>query len=118
LGFLSGGTYSSKSPGSREARKEPVGDGRISGGDAFHEPRRHSMSAIRGIIRKGQVIMTEPADLPDETEVEIVPVGLGGSADDEGMLSPDEIARTLAAMDAIEPFEMTDEERAAIEADR
>jgi hypothetical protein len=76
------------------------------------------MSAIRGIIRKGQVIMAEPADLPDETEVEIVPVGLSGSADDEGMTSPDEIARTLAAMDAIEPFEMTDEERAAIEADR
>ncbi len=42
------------------------------------------MSAIRGIIRKGQVIMTEPANLPDETEVEIVPLGFGGSADDEG----------------------------------
>ena len=53
------------------------------------------MSAIRGIIRKGQVIMAEPADLPDETEVEIVPVGLSGSADDEGTLSPDEIARAL-----------------------
>ena len=76
------------------------------------------MSAIRGIIRKGQVIMTQPVDLPDETEVEIMPVGLGSSEDDEGTLSPDEIARMLAAMDAIEPFEMTDEERAAIEADR
>ena len=30
----------------------------------------------------------------------------------------DEIARTLAAMEKIEPFEMTDGERAAIEADR
>lgn len=76
------------------------------------------MSAIRGIIRKGQVIMTEPADLPDETEAEIVPAGLTESAHDERALTPDEIARTLAAMDAIEPFEMTDEERAAIEADR
>jgi hypothetical protein len=76
------------------------------------------MSAIRGIIRKGQVVMTEPADLPDETEVEIVPVGLTGSADDDGPMSPEEIARTLAAMDAVEPFEMTDEERADIEADR
>jgi hypothetical protein len=76
------------------------------------------MSAIRGIIRKGQVIMTEPADLPDETEVEIIPVGLMGSTDEEGAMSPDEIARTLAAMDEIEPLEMTDEERAAIEADR
>jgi RNase H-fold protein (predicted Holliday junction resolvase) len=76
------------------------------------------MSAIRGIIRKGQVVMTEPANLPDETEVEIVPVGLMGSMDDEGTMSPDEIARTLAAMDEIEPFEMTDEQRATIEADR
>ncbi|MHB1560681.1 MAG: hypothetical protein ACYC61_24775 [Isosphaeraceae bacterium] len=76
------------------------------------------MNAIRGIIRKGQVIMTEPADLPDETEVEIVPVGLGESVDEDRALTPDEIARTLAAMDAIEPFEMTDEEMAAIEAER
>ena len=74
------------------------------------------MGAIRGIIRKGQVIMPQPADLPDETEVEIVPVGLAGPADDEGTMGPDEIARTLAAMDEIEPFEMTDEERATIEA--
>ncbi len=76
------------------------------------------MSAIRGIIRKGQVIMTEPADLPDETEVEIVPLGLPESVNEEEALTPDEIARTLAAMDAVEPFEMTDEERADIEADR
>src|SRR5690349_21797701 len=76
------------------------------------------MSAIRGIIRKGQVIMTEPADLPDETAVEIVPGGLTDSAADEGPMSPAENARTLAAMDAVEPFEMTDEERADIEADR
>jgi hypothetical protein len=76
------------------------------------------MSAIRGIIRKGQVVMTEPANLPDETEVEIVPVGLMGSTDDEGAMSPDEVARTLAAMDEIEPFDMSDEERAAIETDR
>jgi hypothetical protein len=62
--------------------------------------------------------MTEPANLPDETEVEIVPVGLTRSVDPEGTMSPDEIVRTLAAMAEIEPFEMTDEEGAAIEADR
>ena len=76
------------------------------------------MGAIRGIIREGQVIMPEPADLPDETEVEIVPVGLASPADEEGTMSPDEIARTLAAMDQVEPFEMTEEEVAAIAADR
>jgi len=76
------------------------------------------MGAIRGIIRKGQVIMAEPADLPDETEVEIVPVGLASPAGEEGTMSPDEIARTLAAMDEVEPFEMTEQEEAAIAADR
>jgi hypothetical protein len=79
---------------------------------------RDIMSAIRGMIRKGQVIITEPANLPDETEVEIVPVGLMGPVDAEETMSPDEIARTLAAMDEIEPFDMTDEERAAIDVDR
>src|SRR5262245_39044288 len=83
-----------------------------------HEAGRGIMGAIRGIIRKGQVIVTEPVDLPDETEVEIVPLGLEGSADEGTTMSADEIARTLAAMDEIEPFEMTDEERAAIAADR
>ena len=33
-------------------------------------------------------------------------------------MTPDEIARTLAAMDKVEPFDMTDQERSAIEADR
>ena len=75
------------------------------------------MGAIRGIIRKGQVIMAQPADLPDETEVEIVPVGLASPADDEGPMGPDEIARILTAIDRVEPFEVTQEE-AAIEADR
>src|SRR5262249_45180951 len=74
--------------------------------------------AIRGIIRKGQVIIAQPADLPDETEVEIVPVGLASPTDDEGTMGPDEIARTLAAMDRVEPFEMTGAEEASIEADR
>ena len=75
------------------------------------------MSTLKGIIRNGQVIVTEPTDLPDGTEVEILPVGLS-SVDDQGQMTPDEIARTLAAMEKIEPFELTDAERAAIEADR
>ncbi len=68
------------------------------------------MSTLRGIIRNGQVIVTEPTDLPDGTEVEILPVGRS-SVDEEGPMTPDEIARTLAAMDKIEPLEMSDAER-------
>jgi hypothetical protein len=75
------------------------------------------MSTLKGMIRHGQVILTKPTDLPDGTEVEILPVGLS-SVDEEGPMTPDEIARTLAAMDKIEPFEMSDAESMAIEADR
>jgi hypothetical protein len=75
------------------------------------------MSTLKGIIRTGQVIVIGPTDLPDGTEVEILPVG-PSAVDDQAQMTPDEIARTLAAMEKIEPFEMTDAERAAIEADR
>jgi hypothetical protein len=75
------------------------------------------MGTLKGIIRNGQVIVIGPTDLPDGTEVEILPVSLS-ALDDEGHVTPDEIARTLAAMEKIEPFELTDAERAAIEADR
>jgi hypothetical protein len=75
------------------------------------------MSTLKGIIRDGQVIVIGPTDLPDGTEVEILPLGLS-AVDDQGQMTSDEIARTLAAMEKIEPFEMTDAERAAIEVDR
>jgi hypothetical protein len=75
------------------------------------------MSTLRGIIRNGQVIVIGSTDLPDGTEVEILPVGLS-ALDDQGQVTPDEIAQTLAAMEKIEPFEITDAERAAIEANR
>ena len=39
-------------------------------------------------------------------------------ADDEGPVTAEEMARTLAAMEDVQPFELSDEERAAIEADR
>jgi len=55
--------------------------------------------------------------LPDGTEVDVVPVRRQKSAED-GPMTPDEIARTLAAMDAVQPFEISDQERAAIEMDR
>jgi hypothetical protein len=61
--------------------------------------------------------MVGPNDFPDGTEVEILPVGLS-DLDNQGQVTPDEIARTVAATDVIEPFEMADAARAAIEADR
>ena len=75
------------------------------------------MSTLKGIIQNGQVVLPQPADLPEGTEVEIVPVDLA-LAEDEGPVTTDEIARTLAAMEAVQPFEMSDLERTAIELDR
>jgi hypothetical protein len=76
------------------------------------------MTILRGVIHNGQVVLPQPADLPEGTEVQIVPMDFIGSADDERPVTSDEIARTLAAMECVQPFEMTDLERAAIEADR
>jgi hypothetical protein len=68
---------------------------------------------IRGTVSGGRLEVDVPDDWPDGTEVEIQPV-----AHDDDVMSPEEIARTLAAMDQIEPFEMTEAEEAAWEAER
>jgi hypothetical protein len=75
------------------------------------------VSVLKGVIHDGQVVLLERSDLPEGTEVEIVPVDLARLTD-EVLVTPDEITRTLAAMDAIQPFELSVSERAAIESDR
>ena len=79
------------------------------------------MTTMTAIVRNGQLELSQPIDLPDGTEVEIRLPGPAGSAEgreDEGTATAEEIARTLAALETIEPLEMSDEERAALEADR
>ncbi len=49
--------------------------------------------------------------------MEVVPLGLPKPAD-EGPETPDEICRVLAAMDEVQPFDMTDQDRAVIEFER
>ena len=66
------------------------------------------MTILKGIIQNGQVVLPQPTDLPEGTEVQVVPIDLGVSADDERPVTSDEIARTLAAMERVQPFEMTD----------
>jgi len=75
------------------------------------------MTTIKATISGRRLELDVPADWPDGTEVEIHPLQSGEQGDDD-KLSVEEIARTLAAMDQIEPFEMTDSERAAWEAER
>jgi hypothetical protein len=76
------------------------------------------MTILKGIIHDGQVVLPQPTDLPEGTEMQTVPMYLAESADDEQSMTADQIARTLAAMECVQPFEMTGLERAVIEADR
>ena len=71
------------------------------------------MSTIRATIRNGSLVPHEPLDLPEGTEVEI-----SVSVSDDERMSQAEIDRVLAAMDRMEPLQMSEAELAAWEADR
>jgi hypothetical protein len=72
------------------------------------------MNAIKATVKGGRLDLQVPPDWPDGIEVEIHPLKQSGAADD-GPMTPDEIARVLAAMEKVQPFEMTPEEEAEIE---
>lgn len=72
------------------------------------------MTTITATVRGGRLEVSEPIDLPDGTELRI-PLP---EPNPDGPLSPDELARVLAAMDRLQPFDLTDAERAAMEAAR
>ena len=79
------------------------------------------MTTMTAVVRNGRLELSALIDLPDGTEVEIQlseREETSSGQEEEGPMTPDEIARTLAAMEKIEPLEMSDEERAALEADR
>jgi hypothetical protein len=74
------------------------------------------VTTIKATIKGRRLELDAPDEWPDGTEVLIHP--LAPAARDEAVMTPDEIARTLAAMDEVEPLIMTDAERAASEAER
>ena len=75
------------------------------------------MMTIKATVRDGRLEIDVPPDWPDGTQVEIHPIH-ERSAGDNDILSPAEITETLAAVDRIEPFDMTVAEQAAWEAER
>jgi hypothetical protein len=80
-----------------------------------------SSIVVKGVVRAGRVELNEPINLPDGTEVTITgsPRDTStGLADENRPPTPEEIAATLAAMDAIEPLKLSDEEWTAWEAER
>jgi hypothetical protein len=76
-----------------------------------------STDAIRTTVREGRLELRVPSEWPEGAEVEIRRVDQNGS-DEEQAMRADEIAATLAAMDRVQPFDLSDDEQAAIEADR
>ncbi len=70
--------------------------------------------SIKGFVRNGRVEVDRPIDLPNGTPV-VVTTDMS-AADDDGSMSPEEIARVLAAMQEVEPFMMTEQEQAESDA--
>ena len=62
------------------------------------------MTTVRTVIRDRRIEVPAPEDLPDGTEV-ILSIGTDVTNDD-GPMSPEEIARILAAMGRMQPLEI------------
>lgn len=60
---------------------------------------------LKGVIRNGRVEVDEPIDLPEGTEVLVTPKT---TSPDDAPMSPEEIARVLAAMHRLQPLEIPD----------
>jgi hypothetical protein len=78
------------------------------------------MTTMTATVRDGRLELPRLINLPDGTEIEIrLPEQTTSDASqDDFPMTPDEIARILAAMEKVEPLERSDEERAALEVDR
>jgi len=73
------------------------------------------VTVIKAIVRQGRLETNEPIDLPDGTEL-LIP--LATAEDQDRAPTREETAAALAAMDKIEPFSWTEQERADWHADR
>jgi hypothetical protein len=83
--------------------------------------RNNNMNAIKGMVKNGQILFSDPLEWPDGTEVMVEPMsakGMFGLNEADWPTDAEGIARHLALMDRIEPLDMTPEEEAAWEQDR
>jgi hypothetical protein len=74
------------------------------------------VTTIQATIKGRRLELDVPADWPDGLQVDIHPRAAGEV--DPDMMSPEEIVRTLAAMDRVVPLEMSDAEQAVWETAR
>lgn len=79
------------------------------------------MYRIKGTYKGGQVVLGQPADWPEGTEVLVEPIPRErtlGLREEDGPADPQGIGRHLALMDRIEPPVMTPADEAAWQAAR
>jgi hypothetical protein len=69
------------------------------------------VTTVRTVIHDRRIEVPAPEELPDGTEVVLTIV-----ADDNGPVSPEEIARVLAAMEKLQPLEIPDDVAADLDA--
>lgn len=70
------------------------------------------MSIVKTRVQGGRVEFTAPIDWPEGVEIE---ARLVGNIDDDDLMNPQEIERTLKAMKATESLELTSEELSQFE---
>ena len=79
------------------------------------------MSVLKATVRGGRIELDAPEDWPEGTEVRVEPVSIAattGLRDEDWPETPEAIARHLAAMDRMKPWDVTAEEQAEWEAAR
>lgn len=72
------------------------------------------MTTVRTVIHDRRIDIPAPEDLADGTEV-VLTIGID-VVDDDGPMSPEEIARVLAAMERLQPLEIPDDVLADLDA--
>jgi hypothetical protein len=72
------------------------------------------VTTVRAVIHDRRIEVAAPEDLPDGTNV-VLTIGTE-IADDDGPISPDEIARVLAAMGTMRSLEIPDDVAADLDA--
>lgn len=72
------------------------------------------MTTIRAVIHDRRIDVPAPKDLPDGTEV-LLTIGTR-APDDDGPMSPEEIARVHASMQTLLPLDIPDDVAADLDA--
>ena len=75
------------------------------------------MSVLQGTIKNGQIVLDVPADLPEGTRVEVLPIDAPptalGMREEDWPTTPEGIAALVARMDQVEPGWLSPEDDAA-----